>query len=69
MVNTLLNPAYLARHGLVFDSLNTLTACFSQFGTESEWGGTRTLWLERSRNKVIVGEPVVGESDSKYSSL
>ena len=37
--------------------------------------GTRTYGLERSRNKVIVGEPVVGENklrqimDKRYISM
>ena len=62
MVNTLLNPAYLARHGLVSDSINILTIIFVIY-TGYKWDGTRRHGLERSRNKLIVGEPVVGESE------
>jgi len=64
VVNTLLNPAYLARHGLVFDSINILTIYFNILYTIYKWDGTRCHGLERSRNKVIVGEPVVGEFDT-----
>jgi hypothetical protein len=63
VVNTLLNPAYLARHGLIFDSINILTSFFDLKDTKGKWDGARTHGLERSRNKVIVGEPVVGESE------
>ena len=61
MVNTLLNPAYLARHGLIDASINTVTIHFIIYNTIYKCGGTRNHRLARSRNKVIVGEPVVGE--------
>ena len=65
MVNTLLNPAYLARHGLICASINSLTVNFV-YNTVYKCTNTRQHGLERSRNKVIVGEPVVGEFDVNY---
>lgn len=62
-MNVLINSVHTARHGLLCNSLNMLVAA-ARFRPAGERYGKRPYGVVRSRNKVIVGEPVVGGYDT-----